>query len=189
MVAERRLRADAQRNRDSVVATAREVFAAGNFFDLRYDDFAGMAGVGTGTLYRHFPTREALAEAVFHEEIVTLREHARELQLTLPPADALGTFLRDMVAHMRNNEGLARTLAALLASSSPATRAASSQLLEQAVAELVAAAANAHAIRDDIRPGALMLALHTIGAAHERPDWRAETDDLITLLLDGLRPQ
>ena len=63
---DRPLRADARRNREALVATAREVFDAGGFFDLRFDDFAGLADVGTGTLYRHFPTRESLAEAVYH---------------------------------------------------------------------------------------------------------------------------
>ncbi|MEV4897507.1 TetR family transcriptional regulator, partial [Nonomuraea sp. NPDC055795] len=61
MTTDKPLRADAQRNRDALIATAREVFDAGDFFDLRFDDFAQLAGVGTGTLYRHFPTRQALA--------------------------------------------------------------------------------------------------------------------------------
>src|SRR5689334_762447 len=62
------LRADARRNRDALLAKARELFASG-CFDMRFDDFARLAGVGTGTLYRHFPTRAALAEAVYREEL------------------------------------------------------------------------------------------------------------------------
>jgi AcrR family transcriptional regulator len=181
------LRADAQRNREALLAAAREVIDAGDFFDLRFDDFARLAGVGTGTLYRHFPTREALAEAVYHEEVATLSERARELRATMPAVDALAAFLRGMVDHMDTYQGLARTLATLMATRSSAP-AEGGQALELAVAELVADAVRDGAVRDDVDAGAVMMALHGIGAAHDhRPGWRAEADGVITLLLDGLR--
>src|SRR4051812_19139063 len=72
----KRLRPDARRNRDALLAKAREIFEAGDF-DLRFDDFARLAGVGIGTLYRNFPTREALAEAVYRDEVATMCAHAR----------------------------------------------------------------------------------------------------------------
>ncbi|GAA3511816.1 TetR/AcrR family transcriptional regulator [Streptosporangium sp. NPDC005286] len=180
------LRADAQRNREALLAKAREVFDAGGFFDLRFDDFARLAGVGTGTLYRHFPTREALAEAVYHEEVATLCDRARQLQATLPAEEALATFLRGMVGYMDAHQGLARTLATLMATGSGAL-AEGSRALEQAVTDLVAAAVKDGAVRDDVGAGAVMMALHGIGAAHDRPGWRAEADGVITLVLDGLR--
>ncbi|WP_410624352.1 TetR/AcrR family transcriptional regulator [Amycolatopsis sp. cmx-8-4] len=183
------LRADARRNRDALVAKAREVFDAGGFFDLRFDDFARLAGVGTGTLYRHFPTREALAEAVYHEEVTALCDRARRLRATLPAQEALAAFLRGMVDHMDAHQGLARTLATLMTTGSSAL-AEGSQALEQAVTELVAAAVKGGSVRDDVGAGAVMMALHGIGAAHDRPDWRAEADGVITLVLDGLtRPE
>jgi AcrR family transcriptional regulator len=185
MTAAKPLRADAQRNREALLATAREVFDAGDF-DLRFDDFARLAGVGTGTLYRHFPTREALAAAVYQEEIAALCDRARQLQDTLPAQAALATFLRGMVDHMQAHQGLARTLATFMANSSGAI-AEGSQALEQAVTDLVTAAARAGVIRDDVSAGAIMMALHGIGAALDRPDWRAEADGVTTLLLDGLR--
>lgn len=180
------LRADAQRNRDVLIAKAREVFDAGSFFDLHFDDFARLAGVGTGTLYRHFPTREALAEAVYHGEVAALCDRARQLQATLPAAEALATFLRGMVDHIDAHEGLARTLATLMADRS-GVLAEGSRALEQAVTDLVAAAVKDGAVRDDVGAGAVMMALHGIGAAHDRPGWRAEADGVITLVLDGLR--
>jgi AcrR family transcriptional regulator len=181
------LRADAQRNREALLAAAREVIDAGDFFDLRFDDFARLAGVGTGTLYRHFPTREALAEAVYHEEVATLSERARELRATMPAVDALAAFLRGMVDHMDTYQGLARTLATLMATRSSAP-AEGGQALERAVADLGADAVRDGAVRDDVDAGAVMMALHGIGAAHDhRPGWRAEADGVITLLLDGLR--
>ena len=186
MTADKPLRADAQRKREALLAKAREVFDAGDFFDLRFDDFARLAGVGTGTLYRHFPTREALAEAVYHGEVAALCDRARQLQATLPAADALATFLHGMVDHIDAHQGLARTLATLMADRSGAL-AEGSRALEQAVTELVAAAVRDGAVRDDVDAGAVMMALHGIGAAHDRPGWRAEADGVITLVLDGLR--
>lgn len=186
MTADKPLRADAQRKREALLATAREVFDAGDFFDLRFDDLARLAGVGTGTLYRHFPTREALAEAVYHGEVATLCDRARQLQATLPAAEALATFLRNMVDHIAAHQGLARTLATLWADRS-SDLAEGSRALEEAVGDLVAAAVRDGTVRDDVDAGAVMMALHGIGAAHDRPNWRAEADDVITLVLDGLR--
>ena len=186
MTAPKPLRADARRNRDALLATAREVFDSGDFFDLRFDDFARLAGVGTGTLYRHFPTREALAEAVYHEEVAALCDRARHLGATLPAADALATFLRGMVDYLHAYQGLARTLATLMATGSGAL-AEGSRALEQAVTDLFAAAVREGGVREDVGAGAVMMALHGIGAAHERPGWRAEADGVITLVLAGLR--
>src|ERR1051325_2889815 len=166
MTAAKPLRADARRNRDVLITTAREVFDAGEFFDLRFDDFARLAGVGTGTLYRHFPTREALAEAVYHEEVAALCDRARRLQDALPAHEALATFLRGMVDHLDAHQGLARTLATLMADRS-GVLAEGSRALEQAVADIVAAAARDGAVRDDVDAGAIMMALHGIGAAHD----------------------
>lgn len=186
MTATKPLRADAQRNRDLLVAQAREIFDAGTFFDLRFDDFAGLAGVGTGTLYRHFPTREALAEAVYHDEIVRLCALARELRATMSAYRALDEFLHQMVDHMQQHQGLARTLATLMTFDAEEARDRGSEL-EAAVEELVAAAVKEGDVRADVGAGAVMMALHGIGAADGRADWRTEADDVVTLLVDGLR--
>lgn len=185
MTAAKPPRADARRNRAALLATARAVMDAGGFA-LRFDDFARLAGVGTGTLYRHFPTREALAAAVYHEEIAALCARARQLRATLPAGEALAAFLRGMVGHLQAHQGLARTLAALMAADAGAI-GEGSRALEQAVTDLVAAAAREGAVRDDVGAGAVMMALHGLGAALDRPDWRAEADGVITLVLDGLR--
>lgn len=185
MTADKPLRADAQRNREALLAKAREIFDAGDF-DLRFDEFARLAGVGVGTLYRHFPTREALAEAVYQGEIATLCGRVRQLQATLPAEKALTTFLRGMIGHMDAHQGLARTLATLMATRSEAL-AEGSQTLERTVTHLMAAAVRDGTVRGDVGAGAVMMALHGIGAARHRPDWRAEADGVITLMLDGLR--
>jgi AcrR family transcriptional regulator len=178
------LRADARRNRAALISKGREIFAAGDE-NVRFDDFAGMAGVGTGTLYRHFPTRESLAAAVYEEEVETLCELARTLRETLPPGGALTTMLRRMVDHIDADQTLARRLATLLAAA-PDQMARGGIELELAVAELVADGVKAGVVRDDVPAGAVMMALHGIGAAYDRPDWRAEADGVITLVIDGL---
>ncbi|WP_308818072.1 TetR/AcrR family transcriptional regulator [Pseudonocardia alni] len=182
MTTDKPLRADARRNREAIVTAAREVFDAGRFFDMRYDDLAGLAGVGTGTLYRNFPTREALAEAVYRSEIATLSDRARRLGATRSADEALALFLRDMIDHIDAHQGLARTLATLLSAGG-----GSGHELEDAVAELVAAGVADGSLRDDVDAGAVLMALHGIGAAHARPGWRAEADGVVTLVVDGLR--
>ncbi len=184
MVDPKPLRADARRNREAIVAAARAAFEAGEA-DLRFDDFARRAGVGTGTLYRHFPTRESLAAAVYEGEIAALRERAEELQRTLPPGEALAAFLHAMVDHLHAHEGLARTLVAVTDAS---TFAEGSDAFEQAVTAMVDAAAARGAIRSDVSAGAVLMVLHGLGAAQDRPNWRTESREVITLLLDGLRP-
>jgi AcrR family transcriptional regulator len=179
------LRADARRNRDALLSKARELFANG-CFDLRFDDFARLAGVGTGTLYRHFPTREALAEAVYREELAAMCAHARELQSRLPAAEALTAFLRGFVSHLHTNQGLARTLATLMAARS-GELAEGGRELGQVVADLLAAGVEEGTIRDDIGVGAVMTALQGICTTHDQPGSRAAADGTVTLVLDGLR--
>lgn len=185
MDAAKPLRADALRNREALITKAREAFDAGNF-DLRFDDFALLAGVGTGTLYRHFPTREALVEAVYHDEIALLCGRARELQETLAAEQALEEFLRGMIDHMRDHAGLARTLATLMGSGSTAP-AEGTLAMEEAVSGLIAAGVREGSLRDDIGAGSVLMAVHGIGAAYDQPDWDAAAHGVITLVLDGLR--
>ena len=195
MTAGKPLRADARRSRAALVAKAREVFDAGEFFDLRYDDFAALAGVGTGTLYRHFPTRQDLAGAVYDQEIAALGACAGELLAELPAGEALSAFLHGVVSHLRAHQGLARTLAALMASGAGPSSdqlAEGTRVLESAVSDLVDAAVREGAVRTDVDAGALtgavMIVLHGISAAHDRPGWQGQADGLVTVVLSGLRP-
>jgi hypothetical protein len=112
----------------------------------------------------------------------------------LPAYEALGAFLHGMIAHMQAHQGLARTLATLLSSdhgSASGQLAEGTRVLEQAVTDLVKAAVQEGAVRVDTDAatvaGAAMIALHGIGAAHDRPRWQAEADSLITAMLDGIR--
>ena len=179
------LRADAQRNRAALLAKARELFADG-CFDLRFDDFARLAGVGTGTLYRHFPTRTALAEAVYRDELTALCSGGRTLLATLPPGEALAAFLRGIADHLSSNQGLARTLATLM-TALPDTRAEGGRELQEVIAELLAAGVEEGTIRDDITAGAVLIALQGICSACGHPGARDDVDGAVTLVLAGLR--
>jgi len=176
----RALRADARRNRDAIVAAARDVFEQDE--QVRFDDFAARAGVGVGTLYRHFPTREALAAAVYEEEVAALCDEARDPARSA--AENLDTFLRAFVEYMVAHIGLARTLAAVV---DPAVQADGGIQLERTVADLLTRAAIHGSIRDDVAVGAVMIVLHGIGSATDRPLWASESRAAVELLLAGLR--
>ena len=185
MTSSKPLRADAQRNRDALVAAARRAFDRGDHA-IRFDDFAALAGVGTGTLYRHFPTREALAEAVYREEVTALVDRAAALLTQVPPGKALAAFLHEMVDHMVAHQGLARTLATLMTPRATTLIEGGCEL-EAAVAELLRAAIEARAVRDDASVGAIMLVLHGIGTGYRRAQWKTEAGNAITLVIEGLR--
>ncbi|HEY0188350.1 MAG TPA: TetR/AcrR family transcriptional regulator [Cellulomonas sp.] len=181
MAESRPLRADARRNRAAIVAAARAAFDRDA--QLRFDDFAGLAGVGVGTLYRHFPTREALAAAVYHDEVGALCARARSSGA--PPGESLAAFLRGFTEYVVAHAALARTLAALVA---PDVQADGGDELERTVAELVARAADHGAVRPGTLPGAVLVVLHGIGSSADRPDWPAEARSAVELLIAGLRP-
>jgi AcrR family transcriptional regulator len=176
----RALRADARRNRDAIVAAAREVFDRDE--QVRFDDFAARAGVGVGTLYRHFPTREALAAAVYEGEVARLCDHADDP--TRSPGENLDAFLRGFVEYVLAHTGLARALASV---ADPAVFAEGGIELERTVADLLARAAVDGAIRSDVAVGAVMIVLHGIGSAIDRPLWAPESREAVELLLAGLR--
>jgi AcrR family transcriptional regulator len=180
MVDEKPLRADARRNRDAIIAAARSVFEHDE--QLRFDDFAARAGVGVGTLYRHFPTREALAAAVYRGEVVALCEQARDS--SGPAAESLDAFLRAFVDYVVEHAALARTLATVV---DPATQAEGGNELERTLAELMGRAAADGAIRDDVTPASVMIALHGIGGATDRPEWVAEARAVAALIIRGLK--
>ncbi|NII42543.1 AcrR family transcriptional regulator [Curtobacterium flaccumfaciens] len=173
------MRADARRNRDAIIAAARDVFERDEH--LRFDDFAERAGVGVGTLYRHFPTREALAAAVYQGEVETLCDQARDS--TRPADESLSAFVHAFVDHVVEHAALARTLAAVV---DPATQADGGGELERTLTDLMDRAVADGAVRDDVTAGAVLVALHGIGSATDRPEWASEARVLADVVLRGL---
>ena len=176
----RAVRADARRNREAILVAARAVFDRDE--DLRFDDFAARAGVGVGTLYRHFPTREALAAAVYQGEVAALCERARDA--TRPPGENLAVFLRGFANYIVAHAALARTLSALV---DPDTQSDGGNELERTLAELMTRAAADGALRGDVTAGAVMVVLHGIGSAIGRPHWASESREAAELLIHGLK--
>ncbi len=181
---DRRPRADAVRNRQLVLSAAADAFAARGA-DVPLEDIARSAGVGIGTLYRHFPTRDALVEAVYRNEIDVLCERADELLETMPPDLALAEWMRLFVRHVATKKGMLSVLKPLL-SSNPSffdqTRgratAAATKLLEAGVA--------AGTVRGDIDGGDLIRAVGGICMSTDQE--RSEASErLVGLLFDGLR--
>ena len=181
---DRRPRADAVRNRQLVLSAAADAFAARGA-DVPLEDIARSAGVGIGTLYRHFPTRDALVEAVYRNEIDVLCERADELLETMPPDLALAEWMRLFVRHVATKKGMLSVLKPLLGSNPSffdQTRgratAAATKLLEAGVA--------AGTVRGDIDGGDLIRAVGGICMSTDQE--RSEASErLVDLLFDGLR--
>ena len=180
----RKPRADAVRNRERVLDAAKAVFSQGGPASL--ETVAKRAGVGIGTLYRHFPTREALYEAVYRHEVDQLVELARHLEVERTPVEALRRWLRAGVEFMATKKGMAAALA-MAAHGSPELVAYSLDRLTGALAELVQRAVAAGEIRADIDPEDLLRTLVGIYYAHDRPGWQAKVLRLVDVFIDGLR--
>jgi AcrR family transcriptional regulator len=182
----RKPRADALRNRERVLQAAKAVFSAGGS-DASLEAVARHAGVGIGTLYRHFPTREALYEAVYRREVEQLGELAEALKSEAAPVEALRRWLRANVEFVATKKGMAAALA--LAAGPPPSEltAFSYERLTKAIGTLLARAVEAGEIRDDIGPGDLLRALVGMCLLHDQPGWQASVVRMLDVFIDGLR--
>jgi len=180
-----KLRADAQRNREKLLETAAIAFSDRGV-EASLEDIARQAGVGIGTLYRHFPTREHLVEAVYRRELVGLAEAARELAAALPGDTALEEWMRRFVGYIATKRGMANSLKLLMTSNS-ALFAEGSGMIRDAVSLLMNKARDEDLIRDDIGETDLLHAISSIYSMPDTPEWRERAHRLIGLLMDGLR--
>lgn len=183
------MRADAVRNRERLVAAAIAAFTE-HGADASLDDIARRAGVGPGTLYRHFPTRQALQEAAYLEGVQTLCARAYALaEEDLPPHEALAAWMRDLAGYLATKRGLSAALLSTLDKSAEifvtthqALRAAAGTLLDAAIA--------AGTIRADVNLSDILKLVNGIGIACETlPDRATQADHLLTIVIAGLRTQ
>ncbi|MEU5596208.1 helix-turn-helix domain-containing protein [Streptomyces sp. NPDC020298] len=180
------MRADARRNHERLLAEARAAFAE-HGTDASLEDVARRAGVGIGTLYRHFPNRHALMSAVFEDAVSELLTRARELLDSPEPCSALVTWLREMVTHAGEYRGLARALMSVTAEPSSALARCSTPIREAGGA-LLARAQESGAVRADVPIGDLLQLTHAIAlAAEESPTDPDVADRLLRLTLRGLK--
>lgn len=173
----RPLRADAQRNRDRLMETALDAFTTEGA-DVTLDAIAKRAGVGIGTLYRHFPTRESLVEAVYRNELAKLCDAVPELLAALPPHEATRAWMDRFVDYMATKQGMGDALRAVIASGGD-PYAESKDRLTEAMGTLLAAVD-----RPDVAPldviatiGGIALTVPDVGPA----------DGMLDLVVDGLR--
>jgi AcrR family transcriptional regulator len=179
------LRADARRNRDRLMEAAAHAFARYGV-DASLEAIAREAGVGPGTLYRHFPTREALIEAVYRREVEALVAAAKELARTKEPDAALAEWMQRFVGYIATKRGMRDSLRLLLESNSPLF-AETSGLVPLTLRELVEKATQAGTIRPDADSADVLHALSSIYSAKDGPDWRDRSQRLVNLIMDGLR--
>ena len=181
----RRPRADAARNRERLLEAAKAVFGAGGP-QASLDAVARTAGVGIGTLYRHFPTREALFEAVYRREVEQLVELAGQLAACPAPVAALRRWVRANVEFVATKKGMAAALA-LATHGSTELSAYTSERLTAAVRGLMDRAAAAGQMRGDVGPGDLLRLLVALCYGSDAPGWQANVLRLLDVFIDGLQ--
>ncbi|WP_327381250.1 TetR/AcrR family transcriptional regulator [Streptomyces sp. NBC_01207] len=181
----RPLRADAQRNRDKILAAAVRVFTEQGL-EAHFERIAKEAGVGTGTLYRNFPTREALIEAAYRNEVARLCDSVPTLLETLPPYEALRAWTRRFIDYATAKMGMADAMRAVLAAGTN-PYADSRRMIQDALTSLMEACAAAGTIRSDISSTDMFAALAGIALTSAGPEQRAQAERLLDLNLDGLR--
>jgi AcrR family transcriptional regulator len=180
---ERPLRADAQRNREQILVAAAHAFSTCGL-ETTLEGIAKNAGVGIGTLYRHFPTRELLIEAAYRNELAQVCDAAPELLDSMPPADAMRAWLGRFVDYMTRKMGMADALRAVIASGTN-PYAQSLELLKGAINPLLAAGAASGDLRSDVSAEDLLASVSGIALATGKD--RAQADRALDLLMDGLR--
>jgi AcrR family transcriptional regulator len=183
----RALRADASRNRDTLLAAATRAFASSET-EPSMRAIAREAGVGIATLYRHFPTRETLVDAVYQDQVKRLTLGARDLLGQLPPAEALRRWMDLFADWLATKHGMLGTLLAMIESGEIALAHTRTELLE-AITMILDAGRAAGDLRADISAedvGASLLGIFTVAG---KPGQHTQADRLLNLLMDGLRPQ
>jgi AcrR family transcriptional regulator len=178
-------RADARRNRELLLAAAAEVYDERGV-EASLEEIARRARVGIGTLYRHFPTRDAVTEAVYRREVGLLCDGVDELLATNAADAALAMWMRRFVGYVAKKKGMAMALKSVLGADSELFTH-SHQRIQTAIGTLIAAATEAGTIRDDVAPEDLLRAMGGICMATDTRDWADRTARLVDLLVDGLR--
>ena len=181
----RKPRADSARNRQLLIDAAKAGFS-GVGLDVSLEEIARRAGVGIGTLYRHFPTREAVVEAVYRREVEHLAEAVPQLRQTSPAGEALHKWMHLFVDYIATKRIIAPSLAAA-AARTPALHKSSLELITGAVSTLVKRAVASGDVRKDIDPSDLLRAMVGVSYSNPDPGWEASARRLIDILMDGLR--
>jgi AcrR family transcriptional regulator len=182
---DRRLRADAQRNREQLLAAAVTAFSREDP-EVTLESIAKDAGVGIGTLYRHFPTREALIDAAYRSELARLCDAVPELAAAFPADKALRIWMDLFIEYTMTKRGMSDALRMVIASGGNPFAESRSRLLA-AVHALMKAGAGEGTLRADVDPADLLASMTGVSLAVGDPAQRAQAGRLLDLLTDGLR--
>jgi AcrR family transcriptional regulator len=182
----RKPRADAQRNRVRILEVAKQAFTRSGA-NASLDDIASEAGVGPGTLYRHFPTREELLQAVYRSEMEKLAAAERKFTQSMPPIEALRAWLLLFVDAIETKQIIAPVLNTLIGDPKKVFAASYAQTHE-AIRALVKRAIKSGDIRKDLDPMDLLRALVGVANVASSPDWQQSAKRLVDILITGSRP-
>lgn len=180
------MRADARRNRDRLLAAASELFAEAGGTDVPFEAIARRAGVGIGTLYRHFPTKDVLVEEAYRKEVAQIGAAAAELLEQHPPDVALAEWMDRFVAYAAAKRGMSGALQSLTEAKNELFAEARRQLTG-AVELLLAAGAEAGTLRSDVTAEDVLRAMSPIWSISDPEHWSEQSRTLLRLLMDGLR--
>jgi AcrR family transcriptional regulator len=178
-------RADACRNHDRLLEVASDAFATWGV-EASLEKIAKSADVGIGTLYRHFPTRDTLVEAVYRHNVELLCEGADELRASMPPDEALAEWMQRFVSYVPSKKGLATYLKSVVSTDSDLFQSTHARV-QQTIHSLVEAAAAAGTIRPSVDGMDLLRALSGVCMMAGQPDGAPQAARVATLLMDGLR--
>jgi AcrR family transcriptional regulator len=181
----RALRADASRNRDTLLAAATRAFASSDA-EPSMRAIAREAGVGIATLYRHFPTRESLVDAVYHDQVERLTVGARDLLEWVPPAEALRRWMDLFGDWLMTKHGMTDTLLAMIESGEIALAHTRDELLD-VITTILDAGRAAGDLRADVTAEDIAASLIGIFTVFGKPEQHAQASRLLNLLMDGLR--
>ena len=182
----RKSRTDAQRNRERILEVAKEGFTSFGA-DASLDDIAKQAGVGAGTLYRHFPTRDALIEAVYRSEVEKLAAAERKFSETMAPMEALRAWMLLFVDHIAAKQIIAPALNSIVGGPTKLYEG-SRDLVGGAIDALVKRAIASGDIRSDLDPFDLLRALIGVSHVASGPGWQQSARRLVDILVTGSRP-
>ena len=182
----RKPRTDAQRNRERILEVAKAAFARDGA-NASLDDIAKRAGVGPGTLYRHFPAREELLQAVYHTEVDRLAAAQQTLAQSMAPVEALRAWMLLFVDHIATKQIIAPALNTLVGGPSKMFEA-SRERVQGAIRALVERAIENGDIRRDLDPFDLLRALIGVANVATSPDWQQSARRLVDILISGSRP-
>jgi AcrR family transcriptional regulator len=182
----RKPRADAQRNRQRILKVAKDAFAQSGG-EVSLDDIAKSAGVGPGTLYRHFPTRGALLEAVYRTEVEKLAVAHQQYARTMPPVEALRAWMLLFVEYIATKQLIAAALNSLITDTGK-LYATSGDQIKGAINALVQRAIDNGDMREDLDPMDLLRALVGVSNVASAPNWPQSAKKLVDILIAGSRP-